>query len=58
MGKIKNNIPILVCLLTLFALTDNFAVITIKLMLEVVVMCGLWVIIKGIEFIRELKEDK
>ena len=53
MGKIKNNIPILVCLLALFTLTDNIALIMIKLMLEVVVMAGLFVIITAINFIRE-----
>lgn len=57
----KNEIKIalLICITTIFALTDNLTLIFLKLVGETVVMGALWVIIEAVKYIKSLfKEPK
>lgn len=55
----KNEIKIalLICITTIFALTDNLTLIFLKLVGETVVMGALWVIIEAIKFIKNLFKE-
>lgn len=55
MKKIFNNLPILICLITIMAISESVEFLILKLILEVVFMGALWVIITAIDYIRDKK---
>lgn len=58
MKKIKDyiihNYQFILSILIIIALCDNFASLTIKLILEAVICAILWVIIIAIDFVKEM----
>lgn len=58
MQKIKDyiihNYQFILSILIIIALCDNFASLTIKLILEAVICAILWVIIIAIDFVKEM----